>query len=563
MVEGRVAAVERGGIDEGLEGGAGLAQRLGGAVEDARLVGEAALHGEDAAGLGVHGHEAALDRRDLAVGPVVEGAVLLDRLHEDDVADVPHVVRALGGAQAAALGGADARPARVGEGEVLALAVVLRDAVDADAGAALLEAEDHRRVPAVDVARRLGGGEGAAPARLARGVEARRVDLRHRAAVDPDGAVVFLQPVAERPRRHRLQVGVDGGADRQAAGEELVVAELGRELAADLVGEIVARRHLAAGRGDVAGLDRQQVLGLGRLGRLAGDVAVVGHLIEHVVAAGDGAGLFAHRVQHARRLRQRGEVGGLGERELLERLGEVGLRRGGDAIGVLAEEDLVEVELEDLVLGERALEPGGEDDLLDLALAGAVAGQEEVLHHLLGDRRGAAQAPAVHRRVVERRHDAARVEAVVLVEVLVLGGDEGLPDLVGDLVDRREDAPLAGELVHERALAGVDAAERRRLVALELGVVGQVLAVDGDDGGEAGEAEHGCHRGPAEQEAEKPEDQSEHDSGSIAAGTSLPDPLGKGQKPPRSRRCQTRAPRHQPRDRAPAPGGRVGPGVAQ
>ena len=206
----------------------------------------------------------------------------------------------------------------------------------------------------------------------------------------------------------------------------------------------------------------------------AGDVAVVGHLVEHVVAPGDGAGLLAHRVQHARRLRQGGEVGGLGQRQLLERLGEVGLRRGGDAVGVLAEEDLVEVELEDLVLGERVLEPGGEDDLLDLALAGAVAGQEEVLHHLLGDRRGAAQPLAGGGGVVERGDDAARVEAVVVVEVLVLGGDEGLPDAFGDLVDGREDAPLAGELVHELALAGVDAAERRRLVALELGVVGEV-----------------------------------------------------------------------------------------
>ena len=121
MVAGRVAAVEGGGVDEGLERRAGLAQRLGGAVEDARLVGEAALHGEHAAGLGVHRHEAALDRRDLAVGPVVEGAVLLDRLDEDDVADVPHVVRALGRAQPAAVGRGCRAQVGVGEGEEVAV----------------------------------------------------------------------------------------------------------------------------------------------------------------------------------------------------------------------------------------------------------------------------------------------------------------------------------------------------------------------------------------------------------------------------------------------------------
>ena len=44
-----VAVVERRGIDEGLERRPRLAQRLGRAVEDARLVGEAALHREHAA----------------------------------------------------------------------------------------------------------------------------------------------------------------------------------------------------------------------------------------------------------------------------------------------------------------------------------------------------------------------------------------------------------------------------------------------------------------------------------------------------------------------------------
>ena len=42
----------------------------------------------------------------------------------------------------------------------------------------------------------------------------------------------------------------------------------------------------------------------------------------------------------------------LGERQLVERLAEVDLRRGGKAVGALAEIDLVDVELQDLVLGE-------------------------------------------------------------------------------------------------------------------------------------------------------------------------------------------------------------------
>ena len=61
----RVAVVERGGIDDRLERGAGLAQRLRGAVELALVVGEAADHGEHAAGPGILDHHGAGDFRHL------------------------------------------------------------------------------------------------------------------------------------------------------------------------------------------------------------------------------------------------------------------------------------------------------------------------------------------------------------------------------------------------------------------------------------------------------------------------------------------------------------------
>ena len=65
-------------------------------------------------------------------------------------------------------------------------------------------------------------------------------------------------------------------------------------------------------------------------------------------------------------------------------------RRGVDAIGAAAEIDAVEVELEDLVLGEFALEREREDRFLDLAPEAAVVGQEDVARELLGDGRGRA-----------------------------------------------------------------------------------------------------------------------------------------------------------------------------
>ncbi len=252
----------------------------------------------------------------------------------------------------------------------------------------------------------------------------------------------------------------------------------------------------------------------GRLGLLAGDVAVLDHLADDVVAPVDRVGLLADGMEVARLLGKRGQVGGFGNRELVEGLAEVDLRGGGDAVGVLAEEDLVEIELEDLVLAQAVLEAGGEDDLLDLALAGAVTGQEEVLHHLLGDRRGAPQPAAVEGAVVDGGDDAAGVEAVMRVEVLVLGRDEGLLHAVGDLVDGGEDPALAGELVHEDAFAGIDPRQRRRLVAFELRRVGQILAVDGDDRGDDAEGDDKPERQPAENKSEKAKNELKHEFGS-------------------------------------------------
>ena len=207
-------------------------------------------------------------------------------------------------------------------------------------------------------------------------------------------------------------------------------------------------------------------------------------------------------MQVARLLRKGCEIGDLGNGQFLERLGEILLRRRRHPVGVLAEEDLVEIEFQDLILAQRRFETRRQDDLLDLALTRAVARQEEVLHHLLGDGRCPAQSLALC-RIVDRDRDAARVEAAMLIEVLVLGTDEGILDRVRDLVDRCEDAAFAGEFVHHDALAGIDAAQGRRLVAGELRMIGKVLSVEHEDRHEAHDGHQRSQRDPAE---EKPED---------------------------------------------------------
>ena len=70
-------------------------------------------------------------------------------------------------------------------------------------------------------------------------------------------------------------------------------------------------------------------------------------------------------------------------------------RRGVDAVGAASEIDAVQIELEDLVLAELALQRERQDRLLDLAREGAVVGEEDVAGELLGDGRRRADPVAL------------------------------------------------------------------------------------------------------------------------------------------------------------------------
>src|SRR6266851_5158605 len=75
----------------------------------------------------------------------------------------------------------------------------------------------------------------------------------------------------------------------------------------------------------------------------------------------------ARRAEPRRRLEQTGDHRRLVKRHLARRLVEIAVRGGVDAVGAGAEIDAVEVDLEQLVLGEFVLEPERQQRLLHLA----------------------------------------------------------------------------------------------------------------------------------------------------------------------------------------------------
>src|SRR3989454_1566497 len=99
--------------------------------------------------------------------------------------------------------------------------------------------------------------------------------------------------------------------------------------------------------------------------------------------------------------------------------------RGGlHAVGTLTEVHRVEVLLEDLTLRILVVQAVGEDELLGLALQVALVAEDPVLDELLRDRRPALTDLSFGQVLDERARYAAHVDARVLPERLVLGGDD-------------------------------------------------------------------------------------------------------------------------------------------
>ena len=207
------------------------------------------------------------------------------------------------------------------------------------------------------------------------------------------------------------------------------VADQLLHLVEGVVEEIVRRAVVAAverGGGVSAGAEHLA------LGHEAG----LDQVVEHDVGAGAGGRQVDVRRELGRRLEHAGEHGGFRQVDVARRLVEVELRRGVDAERAAAEIGAVEIELEDLVLGQARLQPDREERFLDLALDGALVGEEQVLGKLLGERRAALRHAAGAHVGQQRAEGAGDVDAEMLVEAAVFGRERRLDQRVGELLER-------------------------------------------------------------------------------------------------------------------------------
>jgi hypothetical protein len=133
----------------------------------------------------------------------------------------------------------------------------------------------------------------------------------------------------------------------------------------------------------------------------------------------------------------------------------------------MPEVDLVEVHLENAVLGVAPLELEGEHRLLQLSLQALVGRQEQQLGELLGDRAAALDHPAAAVVLDRRARDADRVDAPVVVEALVFCGNDGVAKRLRNVGQGHEDATLDVQLGDELVVVIVDLGADERLEGLQ------------------------------------------------------------------------------------------------
>ena len=170
-----------------------------------------------------------------------------------------------------------------------------------------------------------------------------------------------------------------------------------------------------------------------------------------------------------------------GQRKLRRRLAEIGLRSLFGPVRALTKVDQVEVHLQDFLFGVEGCQILGNQHLEDLAvnrlIVAARRGKEEIARKLHGNCACAGDHVARRSVLNESSNHAARVDALVLEERGVFGGDCGV-DHVGR--NAAEGHPRAPPLVHQfrqhRAVAvaddGVleDARQRAGLIAAQIGL---------------------------------------------------------------------------------------------
>ena len=439
------AGIKRCGINKGLEARSRLAFGLCCPVvgRDARI--KAALHRQHLACMGIFNDHPAGN-----LGYVAQGPEAAFGFHGDDVARLQLAERCLCCAAPRHGRGRRRHHARSSIGKTKADGVWTLGQHNGDAPVRITRAKIGCSQLLRPIVADLDRANGSAPALtaiiadkpVAQGAFCILLEFRIKRGPHPQPAVIDAERVA-------TAVGI--------------LSELRDQLAPEFFGIIAANGLIRRRdtRNDAQWMaDRLVIL-------LLRDELILEHATQNPVPPLERTVIEALRPVVRRSLGQNGEIGHFVKLQFPHVLAEIGTRGGLHAKAAAAEVDLVEVKLEDLLLGESTLDPLGEDRFLDLADIARLVGQKQVLGDLLRDRRSTHRAARTHHVGEDRSDDAGIVKTAMLEERPVLRSQIGTHQQRREFLVSQLDAALARIAVDRRAVIAAHIGRQRRLIGFQ------------------------------------------------------------------------------------------------
>ena len=208
---------------------------------------------------------------------------------------------------------------------------------------------------------------------------------------------------------------------------------------------------------------------------LLADEPHLGHPLEHVGLALLGPLGVEIRVIAAGGLGDARQDGRFRQVQVFHVLGEVLLGRRLHPVGPMTQEDVIQIDVENLFLGHVIVDAVGQHRFPDFPGEALLRGQQDALHHLLGDGAAALDHLAGLQVAEKGPGDAGDVHPRVLEEAGVLRGHKGQDQVPGQPAVGHLDPPLRVELPDALAVPGEDLGDHRRPELLDGGEIREVL----------------------------------------------------------------------------------------
>ncbi len=207
------------------------------------------------------------------------------------------------------------------------------------------------------------------------------------------------------------------------------------------------------------------------------DLALFLHAMKNQIAACQGARRIRQR-RIFRAIDHSGQQRGFLQLQVRYRFAKVEFGGGRKTVIAVRQIHLIRVHGEDLRLGVPALDLQGQQRFLHLAAkADFAAVEKQIAGQLHGDGAGALNFAALKEFAAGGTRDARKVDAPVLLVVLVFDGGDRVVEHLGALLVRHQDAALQGKAADKLPVIGVNLGDHVGAIGLQRANLRQVAGV--------------------------------------------------------------------------------------